>query len=78
VNIGLLALHLLPLIGSIAAIFGSLYFNSMILGGKFIAYPLDLRGMRPMPSTLAQGEGVIHVSRSRWGYLPAAPAAAFS
>jgi CysZ protein len=46
VNIGLLALHLLPLIGSIAAIFGSLYFNSMILGGEFIAYPLDLRGMR--------------------------------
>ena len=46
INIGLLALHIVPVIGSLVAICGSTYFNLMILGGDFVAFPLDLRGMR--------------------------------
>ena len=33
-------------IGSLAAMGGSFYFNWLILGSDFINHPLDLRGMR--------------------------------
>lgn len=46
INIGLLVLHVVPVVGSIVAMCGSTYFNLMILGGDFVNFPLDLRGMR--------------------------------
>jgi CysZ protein len=46
VNIGLLVLHIVPVIGSLVATVASTYFNLLILGGDFVAFPLDLRGMR--------------------------------
>lgn len=46
VNIGLLVLHIVPVIGSLVATIGSTYFNLLILGGDFVAFPLDLRGIR--------------------------------
>jgi uncharacterized protein involved in cysteine biosynthesis len=44
VNVGLLFLHLVPVIGSVAAMCGSFYFNFLILGSEFLVFPLDLRG----------------------------------
>ncbi|MBT4866725.1 MAG: hypothetical protein HON53_16600 [Planctomycetaceae bacterium] len=46
VNIGLLVLHIVPVIGSLVATVASTYFNLLILGGDFVAFPLDLRGTR--------------------------------
>ena len=44
VNVGLLVLHLVPVIGSVAAMCGSFYFNFLVLGSEFFVFPLDLRG----------------------------------
>lgn len=46
VNIGLVALHLVPFVGSAVAMAGSFYFNFLILGTEFLTYPLELRGTR--------------------------------
>jgi uncharacterized protein involved in cysteine biosynthesis len=46
VNTGLLMLHCVPLIGSVAAICGAFYFNGYIFGRDFLDFPLALRGMR--------------------------------
>jgi CysZ protein len=46
VNVGLLLFHIVPIVGSLVATCGSTYFNLLILGGDFVAFPLDLRGMR--------------------------------
>ncbi len=46
VNSGLLLLNCLPVIGSLAAMCGALYFNSYVFGRDFLDYPLALRGMR--------------------------------
>ena len=44
VNVGLLVLHLVPVIGSVAAVWGSFYFDFLILGSEFLVFSLDLRG----------------------------------
>lgn len=44
VNVGLLALHVVPVVGSVAAVCGSFYFNCLVLGSEFFAFPQDLRG----------------------------------
>jgi uncharacterized protein involved in cysteine biosynthesis len=44
VNGGLLLLHVIPVIGSIAAVGGSLYFDCWVLGLDYFEYPLALRG----------------------------------
>ena len=49
VNVLLLFLHLLPGIGSIAAIAIGLYMNALILGSEFLGYPQELRGVRWIP-----------------------------
>ena len=46
VNLGLLTLNCIPAVGSIVAVCGALYFNSLILGRDFLAFPTALRGMR--------------------------------
>jgi uncharacterized protein involved in cysteine biosynthesis len=46
INLGLLTLNCIPAVGSIAAVCGALYFNSLILGRDFLAFPTGLRGMR--------------------------------
>lgn len=44
VNGGLLLLHVIPVIGSVAAVGGSLYFDCWVLGLDYFEYPLALRG----------------------------------
>lgn len=44
VNGGLLLLHVIPVIGSVLAIGGALYFDCWILGQDYFEYPLGLRG----------------------------------
>ena len=44
VNVGFLCLHVVPVIGSIAAVGGSLYFDSYLLGSDYLDFPLELRG----------------------------------
>lgn len=46
INLGLLTLNCIPAVGSIVAVCGALYFNSLILGRDFLAFPTGLRGMR--------------------------------
>jgi CysZ protein len=46
VNVGLLALHFIPVIGSVAAVVLTLYFDWMIFGRDFLDFPLSLRGWR--------------------------------
>jgi len=46
VNGGLLLLHLVPVVGSFAAVGGSLYFDCWILGLDYLEYPLALRGQK--------------------------------
>lgn len=46
INVLLLFLHLIPVVGSIAAVVIGLYMDSLILGAEFIGYPLELRGRR--------------------------------
>lgn len=46
INGGLLVLHLVPVVGSVAAVGGGTYFNCLFLGAEHFEYPLALRGMR--------------------------------
>jgi CysZ protein len=46
VNVFVLLLHLIPGIGSIAALVIGLYVDAFILGSEFFGYPLELRGIR--------------------------------
>ena len=44
INLALLCLHVVPVIGSIAAVGGSLYFDCYLLGSDYMDFPLELRG----------------------------------
>jgi CysZ protein len=44
VNAALLLLHIIPVVGSVVAVAGSLYFDSWVLGLDYFEYPLGLRG----------------------------------
>jgi uncharacterized protein involved in cysteine biosynthesis len=44
INAGFLCLHIVPVIGSIAAVGGSVYFDCYLLGSDYLDFPLDLRG----------------------------------
>lgn len=46
INGGFLLLHIVPGIGSILGIAGSLYFDSLLFGEDYFDYPLALRGKR--------------------------------
>jgi uncharacterized protein involved in cysteine biosynthesis len=46
VNLGFLALHLIPVLGSVAGTVGGVYFNCWLLGKTYLSYPQDLRGRR--------------------------------
>lgn len=46
INGGFLLLHLVPVIGSVVAIAGSLYFDCLLFGRDYFDYPLALRGKR--------------------------------
>ena len=46
INVGLLALNVVPLVGSLAAVVLTLYFDWMIFGREYLDFPLSLRGMR--------------------------------
>ena len=69
VNAGLLVLHIIPVIGAVVAVAGSLYFDSWVLGLDYFEYPLGLRGktrgeMRHFckthrPQTLGLGASVL-------------------
>src|SRR6185436_8379966 len=69
VNSALLLLNIVPVVGSVAAVGGSLYFDSWVLGLDYFEYPLGLRGktrweMRQFckahrPQTLGLGAAVL-------------------
>jgi uncharacterized protein involved in cysteine biosynthesis len=40
----LLVLHIIPVVGSVAAVGGSIYFDCWVLGLDYFEYPLGLRG----------------------------------
>ena len=46
INIGFLLLHVVPGIGSVVGVVGSLYFDWLLLGADCFDYPLALRGQR--------------------------------
>lgn len=46
INLGLLLLHIVPLIGSVVSAAGTLVCNSLFAGYEFLDYPLIVRGMR--------------------------------
>ena len=46
INGGFLLLHIVPGIGSVLGIAGSLYFDSLLFGEDYLDYPLALRGKR--------------------------------
>jgi len=46
INGGFLLLHIVPGIGSVLGIAGSLYFDSLLFGADYLDYPLALRGKR--------------------------------
>jgi uncharacterized protein involved in cysteine biosynthesis len=46
INLGFLALHLIPVLGSVVGTAGGLYFDCWLLGKDHLSYPLDLRGRR--------------------------------
>jgi CysZ protein len=46
VNGGFLLLHVVPVVGSLVAVAGSLYFDWLLFGEEFFDYPLALRGRR--------------------------------
>jgi uncharacterized protein involved in cysteine biosynthesis len=46
INGGAMLLHVVPLLGSVAATGVMLYFNSMLFGAEVLDYPLMLRGIR--------------------------------
>lgn len=43
-NAAFLCLHIVPVIGSIAAVGGSLYYDCYLLGSDYLDFPLELRG----------------------------------
>lgn len=45
IHLGLLFLHLVPVIGSVAAVAGGVYFDCWLLGKEFLQFPLALRGL---------------------------------
>lgn len=69
VNAGLLLFHIVPVVGSVIAVGGSLYFDCWVLGLDYFEYPLGLRGkaraeMRQFcrahrPQTLGLGAAVL-------------------
>ncbi len=46
INVGLLALHCVPVLGSIVAFAASFYFDAVLLGMECLDYPLSMRGKR--------------------------------
>lgn len=44
VNVGLLCLHLIPVVGAVAAFGGGLYFDCWFFGREFLQIPLAVRG----------------------------------
>lgn len=46
INAGLLFLHLVPGVGTVAAVVGTAYFNCLLLGGEYFDFPLALRARR--------------------------------
>jgi len=44
INGAFLCLHIIPVIGSIAAVGGSLYYDCYLLGSDYMDFPLELRG----------------------------------
>jgi CysZ protein len=44
VNLAFLCLHIVPVIGSIAAVGGSVYYDCYLLGSDYLDFPLELRG----------------------------------
>ena len=46
INIGLLTLNIVPVIGSIAGVVLTLYFDAFIFGRDYLDFPMSLRGMR--------------------------------
>jgi len=45
IHLGLLLLHLVPVVGSVVATAGGVYFNCWLLGKEFLQFPLALRGL---------------------------------
>lgn len=46
VNTAVMVLHLIPVVGSMAAVAIGLYLDAFILGTEFLGYPMELRGTR--------------------------------
>ena len=46
ITVGLLVLHVVPVLGSALALVLTLYFDSFIFGRDYLAFPLDLRARR--------------------------------
>ncbi len=46
INGGLLLLNIVPIVGSIVAICGGMYFQWFILGLDYLDFPMSLRGIR--------------------------------
>jgi uncharacterized protein involved in cysteine biosynthesis len=46
VNVGLLALNVVPLVGSVIGLVLTLYFDAFIFGRDYLDFPMSLRGMR--------------------------------
>ena len=46
INFGLLALNIVPVIGSIAGLTLTVYFDAFIFGRDYLDFPMSLRGMR--------------------------------
>ncbi len=46
INVGFLALHLFPVLGTIVAVVATLYCDWLVLGGEYLDLPLGLRGLR--------------------------------
>lgn len=46
INVGFLALHIIPVIGSIAGFCGAAYFDCLLFGRDYFDFPLALRGKR--------------------------------
>jgi CysZ protein len=48
INVGLLALNIIPVIGSILAVVLGIYFDGFVFGFDYLDLPMELRGMRRM------------------------------
>jgi uncharacterized protein involved in cysteine biosynthesis len=46
INVGLLALNIVPVIGSIVGLALTVYFDAFIFGRDYLDFPMSLRGMR--------------------------------